>query len=350
MLLSRGFPCHAGNGRLTRHNARHAESDAQLTVLYPMFDLRGRAVDRVRTWTHAQTLARDRYRVVVASDGTAAPQEPEVAALLGPHDELLRLPGAATRRCGMPGRPRRGPPGSCSPKGTVWRTPGVSMRSPGGSRRARPPRSETSTSGTTPLLRAAEPALVRHDPCTLARARRVAQVSRSGFVVHADVFRAIGGSSPSTASSPGPPRRAVACQRDQDRGRPGARVVHLDNAEMHAHHADRRLRARRARRACAQRAGVLAILRPRTGVDEPAPSPAPHRALHGPRRHHGGHGPSGARGRARRAPAGARDRHDRRLPLRGRRSIDSSSRSTRSRCFLCRPDGAGRATSALTPA
>src|SRR4051812_31815934 len=65
-----------------------------LTVVYPIIDVRGRAGDRVRTWTHAQTLARSRYRVVAAFDGTAPEQDREVAALLGPQDELISVPGA----------------------------------------------------------------------------------------------------------------------------------------------------------------------------------------------------------------------------------------------------------------
>ena len=71
------------------------DSDAQLTVVYPAIEPRGRVADRVRTWTEGQTLARDRYRVVVVAtaDGVAAPQERELKLLLGPRDELLRVPG-----------------------------------------------------------------------------------------------------------------------------------------------------------------------------------------------------------------------------------------------------------------
>ena len=61
-------------------------SDIQLAVLYPIVDVRGRAADRVRTWTQGQTLPRDRYRVVVAFDGTDPVQEQDVRPLLGQLD------------------------------------------------------------------------------------------------------------------------------------------------------------------------------------------------------------------------------------------------------------------------
>src|SRR5262245_14539061 len=70
-------------------------SDPQLAVIYPIVNVRGRAVDRVRTWTHGQTLPRERYRVVVAFDGADPPQERDVLPLLGPGDELFSVPGAS---------------------------------------------------------------------------------------------------------------------------------------------------------------------------------------------------------------------------------------------------------------
>src|SRR6266545_1854685 len=69
-------------------------SDTQLAVVYPIVEVRGRAADRVRTWTQGQTLPRERYRVVVAFDGTDPAQERDVRPLLGPGDELLSVPGA----------------------------------------------------------------------------------------------------------------------------------------------------------------------------------------------------------------------------------------------------------------
>jgi hypothetical protein len=68
--------------------------DAQITVVFPIIDVRGRAANHVRRWTHQQTLPRECYRVVAASNDATDPQIPEVAPLLGPHDELFHAPGA----------------------------------------------------------------------------------------------------------------------------------------------------------------------------------------------------------------------------------------------------------------
>src|SRR2546423_1945083 len=46
------------------------------------------------TWAEGQTLARDRYQLVVASDGAAPEVERRIAAQLAPHDVLARAPGA----------------------------------------------------------------------------------------------------------------------------------------------------------------------------------------------------------------------------------------------------------------
>jgi hypothetical protein len=71
------------------------DSADEIAVIYPMVDVRGRAVEHVRTWTHGQTLARDRYCVVVATDGTSVAQEREVRQLLGPRDAMICLPNAS---------------------------------------------------------------------------------------------------------------------------------------------------------------------------------------------------------------------------------------------------------------
>jgi len=71
----------------------HRRSGPVLSVLVPLHDARGDAVDHVRTWTHAQTFPRDRYQVVVASDGRDPALERRLAPLLAPHDALSRRPG-----------------------------------------------------------------------------------------------------------------------------------------------------------------------------------------------------------------------------------------------------------------
>src|ERR1700681_3223561 len=65
---------------------------AQITVIFPMTDLRGEAVEHLRTWTHQQTLARERYRMVVAFEGTDRSQAGEIASLLSAQDELVPVP------------------------------------------------------------------------------------------------------------------------------------------------------------------------------------------------------------------------------------------------------------------
>jgi glycosyltransferase involved in cell wall biosynthesis len=40
-----------------------------LSVVIPLTDARGDAIEHLRTWTHAQTLTRTRYQMVLVSDG-----------------------------------------------------------------------------------------------------------------------------------------------------------------------------------------------------------------------------------------------------------------------------------------
>ena len=65
-----------------------------VSVVVPLVHARGDIVENVRTWTGAQTLARDRYQLVVAADGAAPEVERGIAGLLAPHDVLARAPGA----------------------------------------------------------------------------------------------------------------------------------------------------------------------------------------------------------------------------------------------------------------
>jgi hypothetical protein len=65
-----------------------------LSVVIPLVHARGDVVENVRTWTEGQTLARDRYQLVVAGDGAAPDVERGIAGLLAPHDVLVRSPGA----------------------------------------------------------------------------------------------------------------------------------------------------------------------------------------------------------------------------------------------------------------
>jgi hypothetical protein len=215
-------------------------ADVRLTVLYPMFDLRGRAADRVRTWTRGQTLARDRYRVVVASDATAAAQEPEVAALLGPHDELLRLPGARDATLWNAAAARARTPWLVFTEGHCLADPGCL---------AAVARWIASVPGAD-----AGNFTVGHDTSFLhgrlsqrwfdtihARWREPGQwprISRSGFVIRADAFQAAG----RFEAEYGQFAPALLSARLHAGGArvgvvPDARVVHIDS-DMDNHHAD----------------------------------------------------------------------------------------------------------------
>ncbi len=69
-----------------------------MAVVIPLTDARGDAVEHIRTWTGGQTLARDRYQVVIASDGEEPAIDREVQAILAPHDSFHVIPGAGLLR------------------------------------------------------------------------------------------------------------------------------------------------------------------------------------------------------------------------------------------------------------
>lgn len=62
--------------------------------MIPLTDARGDAAEHLRTWTHGQTLPRDRYQMVIASDAEEPETDRDVTALLEPHDVLEMAPGA----------------------------------------------------------------------------------------------------------------------------------------------------------------------------------------------------------------------------------------------------------------
>jgi hypothetical protein len=78
-----------------RKNGRAVAVSPEVSVVIPLTDARGDAVDHLRTWTHGQTLDRGRYQVVIASDGAEPGLDRDVAALLGAHDRFEVAPGAS---------------------------------------------------------------------------------------------------------------------------------------------------------------------------------------------------------------------------------------------------------------
>ena len=66
----------------------------ELSLLVPLEDARGDAVEHLRTWTHEQSLPRERYQVVIASTGEDPEGDERVQDLLADHDVFERVPGA----------------------------------------------------------------------------------------------------------------------------------------------------------------------------------------------------------------------------------------------------------------
>jgi hypothetical protein len=64
-----------------------------LTVIYPVFDTRGEATDRIRLWTQDQDLAPDRYCVLVVAGTQTELDEARLRKVLRNHDVILRVPG-----------------------------------------------------------------------------------------------------------------------------------------------------------------------------------------------------------------------------------------------------------------
>jgi hypothetical protein len=69
-----------------------ANSPAEITVIYPMIELRGDPTAPLRSWTREQTLARERYRVIAVFAEADRAQAAAMEPLLGPNDELLPVP------------------------------------------------------------------------------------------------------------------------------------------------------------------------------------------------------------------------------------------------------------------
>jgi len=67
-------------------------SPAEITVIYPMIELRGDPTAPLRSWTREQTLARERYRVIAVFAEADRAQAAAMEPLLGPNDELLPVP------------------------------------------------------------------------------------------------------------------------------------------------------------------------------------------------------------------------------------------------------------------
>jgi hypothetical protein len=88
-----------GNGRDTASRGDsafdavlHNTTDLLLSLILPLPDHRGLAGRSIQSWAIEQTLPRDRYELIVLTDGSQPAVEAEVAALLAPHDRMIALP------------------------------------------------------------------------------------------------------------------------------------------------------------------------------------------------------------------------------------------------------------------
>jgi hypothetical protein len=216
-------------------------TDALVTVVYPLAYPRGRAVDRVRTWTESQSLARNRYRVVVASDGTDPAQEREVEATLGPHDALVRAPGQDHGGLTNAGAARATTPWLVLTEGHCRADPGCLEAA-------------VQWITTGPVEGAGNFTIGHDDQYLLARLSRRwfdeiharwrtpdewPRLHRAAFAIRADLFKAVGGFEPAYGQFAAPLLSARLLERGVAIGPvSGAVVVHVDDERMWSHHAD----------------------------------------------------------------------------------------------------------------
>ncbi len=235
------------------------DTDPLLTVVYPIINVRGDAGERVRTWAQAQTLARRRYRVVAAFDGTSPSQEREVAGLLGPADELISVPGANDAALWNAGARRAGTPWLVLTEGHCLADAGCLA-------------AVARWIAANPAAEVGNFRVDHRDDYLLARLSQRwfdmiqetwrapgewRRVHRPGFAIRADLFEAIGGFDPEYAQF----APALLSARLGRRGAridmiPDASVVHLDDERLSDHHADTvdYVRGELAARCCLERA------------------------------------------------------------------------------------------------
>ncbi|MBL8835457.1 MAG: glycosyltransferase [Alphaproteobacteria bacterium] len=218
-----------------------ARDDALLTVIFPTFDLRGRAADRVRKWAREQSLAREHYRVNVVVDDAAAAETDALQALLGPGDRLIRV------RAGRDADHWNEGAAAATTKWLVF-VEGHSFPAPDCLAAA------ARWIAGEPAAVAGNFAITHRDDYLMARlsarwfggmARSWAaadswpRLHRAGCIVRADVFAQLGGFEPEYGQFAPP----LLSARLHARGLaivpvPGAAVLHQDDARMRHHHAD----------------------------------------------------------------------------------------------------------------
>jgi hypothetical protein len=216
-------------------------ASALITVVYPLIHVRGQAVSHVRTWSRDQTLARESYRVVVASDGANPAQEREVEAVLGPQDELVRASRALDGALWNAGAARAGTPWLVFTEGHCLATPGCLQ-------------AVARWIATDPAEAVGNFHVGHVGDRVVARLSRRwfnqiqarwrssgewPRVHRAGFTIRADAFQSVGGFEPDYGQFAPPLLSARLHARGVAFGLvPGAAVVHVDDDRLRGHHAD----------------------------------------------------------------------------------------------------------------
>jgi hypothetical protein len=215
---------------------------ADIAVVYPAFDIRGSLAERLRKWAREQTLARERYRVVVAIDGASPLQAREAEALLAPQDEVVAVPNAMNEAALWNAGAARA--------GTRWLvfTEGHSV--------ARPDCLEAVARwiAANPDAEIGNFAVGHTDDHLMSRLSdrwfnevhsqwespdSWPRLHRAGFAIRADVFNAVGGFEPRYGQFAAPLLSAHLHERGLKIGMvPDAAVIHLDDAAMNGHHLD----------------------------------------------------------------------------------------------------------------
>ena len=215
--------------------------NAQITVVYPNFDPRGQAADRVRTWTHGQTLARERYRVVVASGSTDTSQDQEVAQLLGPGDELFRVPGVCDVALWNAGAARAGTPWLVFTEGHALadtRCLEALARWIAANPNAEAGNFNVGHDESHFLGRMSRRWFDMIHACWRAPGEWP-RLIYTGCAIRADVFEAIGGFEPEYGQfAPALLSARLHARRIRIGEVPGAAVLHIDRERIQGHHAD----------------------------------------------------------------------------------------------------------------
>ena len=210
-------------------------SDPLFTVVYPLHDTRGRAAERLATWTRRQTLPRERYRVIVVVTDEHAAEEQEVRALLEPQDTVLRLPDGTDGSLWNGAADQAGAPWLIFTEGHCLAEPGC-LEAVARWLDTKP----TSEVGNFIIGHPDDHLLARLSDRWFGEVHAIwaspsewPRLLRPGFIIRTDVFQASGGYDPRYGMfSPVLLSAKLHVQGIRMEPVPGARVIHLDDDRM----------------------------------------------------------------------------------------------------------------------